>query len=418
MSSIPTCICPFPGVFPPELIDGVLDHLHGDIDSLRACALTSSAWLSTTRYHLFSNVSFESEASVFRWTQAFSAPSGIPTYVQDLHLSCVSLLDDVSNGPFDLSAFTRLKGLYIGGSEVTPIRHRGPSGGYFQRIAHLPSTSLRTLSLYCSLMPVPGVFSVIRHFPRLDNLHLKCIAVVSSGDTVDTKTEASPSFRGTLTLASHLSYKPLVSNLLAFPGGIHFTRLDLAVLWGDELPHLRELVDACSHTITSLRINIDLGKLNPPIRGVPSFIPSPDLALLANPDNELPSLFNLAKLHNLSELHVTLHAMRLPVASLTEMLSSIADAESRLCDLTFSLFTWRRWRFAEPDVERWDVVDQALMQLSRVIKERLKVDLVIQVIVNVLEYGPHDVRDILPRLGAEGLVRLKRDGDSTLELSS
>ena len=119
-------------------------------------------------------------------------------------------------------------------------------------------------------MPVHGVFSVIRHFSRLDNLHLKCIAVVSSGDTVGTKTEASPSFRGTLTLASHLNYKPLVSNLLAFPGGIHFTRLDLGVLRGDELPHLRELVDACSHTITSLRINIDLGKLNPPIRGVPS----------------------------------------------------------------------------------------------------------------------------------------------------
>lgn len=41
----------------------------------------------------------------------------------------------------------------------------------------------------------------------------------------------------------------------------------------------------------------------------------------------------------------------------------------------------------------------------------------IQVIVKPLEYGPHDVRDILPRLGEKGLVRLVRDGDSTLELS-
>ena len=139
--------------------------------------------------------------------------------------------------------------------------------------------------------------------------------------------------------------------------------------------------------------------------------------LLALTDNESSYLFDLSKLHNLSELRVALHAMRFPVTPFIKMLSSIADAGSRLRNLTLPLLTWRFWKFRETDVERWDPVDVALVQLSKSIKEKFKVDLAIQVIVNVLEYGPHDVRDILPRLGGQGLVQLMRDGDSTLELS-
>ena len=143
----------------------------------------------------------------------------------------------------------------------------------------------------------------------------------------------------------------------------------------------------------------------------------PDLAPLALPDNESSHLFDLSKLHNLSELHVTLHAMRFPATPFIKMLSSIADAESRLHNLKLSLFTWRFWRFRETDVERWDAVDVALVRLSRAIRERFGVGLVTQVAVNLLEYGPHDVRTILPRLGEQGLVQFMRDGDSTLELS-
>ena len=143
----------------------------------------------------------------------------------------------------------------------------------------------------------------------------------------------------------------------------------------------------------------------------------PNLAHLVLSDNEFSHLFDLSKLHNLSELHVTLHAMRFPVTPFTKMLSSIADAESRLYNLKLSLFTWRFWRFREADVERWDAVDIALVRLSRAIRERCAVDLVTQVAVNLLEYGPHDVRTILPRSGEQGLVQLMRDGDSTLELS-
>lgn len=359
--------------------------------------------------------------SVLRWAQTFPAPSDIPSYVQNLHVSCVSLLDDISDVTLDLSTFSRLKGLFIGGSEVTPARYRRLNGNCFQRITLLPSANLRTFSLSFPVIPAPDVFSVVRHFPHLDNLYLKCFAVLPSGSAVETETEVSPSFRGTLTIASHLNYGPLVTNLLAFRGGIHFSHLKIAVLRDDELPNLRELVDMCSHTITSLYVTIDLGKSIP----LPSYLLEhqiicsfPDLTPPTLPDNEFSYLFDLSKLHNLSELHVTLHAMRFPATPFIRMLSSIAGAESRLRNLTLSLFTWRSWRFTEPDVERWDAVDIALVELFQPIKERVKTDPVIQVIVNLLEYGPHDIRDILPRLGQRGLVQLTRDDDSILELST
>lgn len=126
-------------------------------------------------------------------------------------------------------------------------------------------------------------------------------------------------------------------------------------------------------------------------------------------------LFDLSKFHKLSELRLTLHAMRFPAEPFVKMLSSIVDAQPPLCNLTLSLFTWRIWRFKGREAV-WDAVDTTLVELSQAVRERSGINLVIQVSVNPLEYGPHDVRDILPRSGEKGLVRLVRNGNSTWEL--
>ena len=260
----PACIRSFPEKFPPELADAVIDQLHGDTNSLRACALTSSSWLSTSRYHLFSDVYFEDEVTILRWIRAFRTPSDVPAYVENLYISCVSLLDDTPNAALDFSTFTRLKGLSIGNNKVSSAWHRRPHWNCFRRIALLPSTSLRTFSLSSPTIPIPDVFSVVCRFPRLDNLHLRCFHALSSGGSEYTKTEDFPPFRGTLTLVSHLNFKHLVMNLLEFPSGIHFSCVIFTVLRDDDLPSLRALVDMCSHTITSLRVTIDLGEWHLP----------------------------------------------------------------------------------------------------------------------------------------------------------
>jgi hypothetical protein len=104
------------------------------------------------------------------------------------------------------------------------------------------------------------VIFAISQLPRLDNIHLRCFVVICSDVEEEVKTEGSPSFRGTLTLASHTSYEHLVTNLLGFSGGMHFSCLNLAVLRYEELPSIRKLMDACSRTTTSLHLTLDLGK--------------------------------------------------------------------------------------------------------------------------------------------------------------
>ncbi|KAF8524442.1 hypothetical protein JB92DRAFT_2827030 [Gautieria morchelliformis] len=43
-------------IFPGELIDQVIDHLHNDSPSLRACCITCRAWAPSARFHIFHNI--------------------------------------------------------------------------------------------------------------------------------------------------------------------------------------------------------------------------------------------------------------------------------------------------------------------------------------------------------------------------
>lgn len=49
---------PSPQVFPQELFDQVIDHLHDDKDALRQCSLVSRNWLPSSSFHLFERVSY------------------------------------------------------------------------------------------------------------------------------------------------------------------------------------------------------------------------------------------------------------------------------------------------------------------------------------------------------------------------
>ncbi|KAF8489848.1 hypothetical protein JB92DRAFT_3246767, partial [Gautieria morchelliformis] len=39
-------------ILPGELIDQVIDHLHDDSPSLRACCITCRAWVPSARFHI------------------------------------------------------------------------------------------------------------------------------------------------------------------------------------------------------------------------------------------------------------------------------------------------------------------------------------------------------------------------------
>ncbi|TFK78657.1 hypothetical protein K466DRAFT_506946, partial [Polyporus arcularius HHB13444] len=44
-------------LFPGEVTDRIIDHLHDDTESLQATALVSHSWLPSSQHHLFSTTS-------------------------------------------------------------------------------------------------------------------------------------------------------------------------------------------------------------------------------------------------------------------------------------------------------------------------------------------------------------------------
>ncbi|KAI0758776.1 hypothetical protein C8Q74DRAFT_1372698 [Fomes fomentarius] len=75
MSTLPGDNMAFPSTFPAEIKDLIIDQLHGDVETLRQCALTCSGWLRRSRYNLYFSV------RVRRREQLFSLCSAITQYI-------------------------------------------------------------------------------------------------------------------------------------------------------------------------------------------------------------------------------------------------------------------------------------------------------------------------------------------------
>src|ERR1700735_1473632 len=57
----------------PEITDVIVDNLHTDKSSLRACGLTARAWLPSSRYHLFAKVTLR-PSNILSFTKLLEYP--------------------------------------------------------------------------------------------------------------------------------------------------------------------------------------------------------------------------------------------------------------------------------------------------------------------------------------------------------
>ena len=78
---------------PPEILDLIVDHLHDDPTTLRACCLVSQSWIPRIRAHLFANVEFRPISSpIESWTRVFPDPSNSPAhYARNLSIGTTSI---------------------------------------------------------------------------------------------------------------------------------------------------------------------------------------------------------------------------------------------------------------------------------------------------------------------------------------
>jgi hypothetical protein len=126
-------------VFPSELFDIIIDHLHSDKRTLGACSLVCARFLPTSRYHIFHRLelSFEDHDTFIRLIH--SGYVTFPPYVRELLMTEGQLYTKVERKWMNealsvMPAFVNLKSL-----EICCFSWRNPTGASFSIPKLFPS---------------------------------------------------------------------------------------------------------------------------------------------------------------------------------------------------------------------------------------------------------------------------------------
>ena len=242
---------------PPEILDHIVDFLHGCPSALRWCCLVSKSWVPRTRKHLFAEVDLCYKHDLECWKAMFPDPSASPAhFAKSLRVGCASdvAIADAEVGGW-LTGFTHITHLEVESIETYCTEPAASLVAF-----HGFSSTVKSLCMACADHPPSQIFDFILSSPLLEDLTVTSYRVrVDDGDGSDnTPTFVRPSntpvLNGTLKLSLDQGMKPIISRLLVIPGGIHFRKLTLTWLHGKDLPSIIALVGECSRTLESLDI--------------------------------------------------------------------------------------------------------------------------------------------------------------------
>jgi hypothetical protein len=230
---------------PPEILDLIVDYLHDAPIALKACGTVSKSWVSRVRRHLFADIDFYTKNSLIEpWMKAFPDPSNTPAhYTRTLWVYGFPPITDA--GPW-IRAFHRVVDLYVDTvgwnlSEVSLVPLHGLS------------PTLKSLDITYHSFPFSEILNLICSFPSLEDLALIRLPR-KHGDTREVAIPlTSPRLTGTLRLEVVDSAPSDMPRLLALPGGLHFSRIDVMNFIQD-IETTMSLVSGCSETLNSLII--------------------------------------------------------------------------------------------------------------------------------------------------------------------
>ena len=156
-------------MFPSEVTDIIIDHLHDCRYALKKCSLVCKDWRASSRYHLFHTAIFAPEKVAFSDLLTFlaSAPDVCP-YIQDLTLSGyrgISLKDLRAA----LAALTSLRSLSLDRLHISRPHGREPV------LEPIPVDVLHTLRISSSNVLEHDTFvflRLLRLFSQVTSLHL------------------------------------------------------------------------------------------------------------------------------------------------------------------------------------------------------------------------------------------------------
>ena len=237
-------------LLPPEILDLIIDQLHNEPTTLRACCLVSKSWIPRTRKHLFADVKFDAkELLLASWMKMFPNPSNSPAqHTRSLTIRRPVYLS-VPDTPTD--------------AEVTSCARA------FRNVVHLHFRCLFWADHKPRLVPFYGfshtlrslrltltsfqVFDLVCSFPLLEDLAL--IALRFGPGLVEwIAPSTSPKLTGSLELNTSDGIRHAICRLLDFPDGLHFAEITAVCFYGDS-ESMAELVSRCSGTLEYLNLD-------------------------------------------------------------------------------------------------------------------------------------------------------------------
>ena len=244
--------------FPCEVLDHIVDLLHGSQIPLRNCCLVSKSWIPRTRRHLFAEVDFSTAKSLQSWRKTFPDPSTSPArYTKHLFIGCpqeVAAADAEADGW--IPSFSRVEHLRLGSWDVITDRWRATF--VLLRTFSPVVKSLNAEFYYVSFW---HFFDLAFSFPLLEDLAVCGHHDVpanndgdSDGSSAIDQPSSPPVLTGTLELYSSSGMVPIIHRLLFLPSGIHFRKLIQKWFREGDIPLTMTLVQKCSHTLESLDI--------------------------------------------------------------------------------------------------------------------------------------------------------------------
>ncbi|OBZ79320.1 hypothetical protein A0H81_00964 [Grifola frondosa] len=161
-------------VVPPELSDYIIDFLHNDSCTLRACSLTCRAWLPASRYHLLNKVALHNARLCSAFHELLKTTPNLGLYVRELNISQAVEPREIVNDIVATSSFVKLVSqIFTHMRWVTDLR--------LCLIDMLPATSfgiLRHQSItdislsYCRFLEFADFVDFFYAFPQLKCLTL------------------------------------------------------------------------------------------------------------------------------------------------------------------------------------------------------------------------------------------------------
>ena len=232
-----------PRHLPPEILDLIIDYLHDESTTLKACCLASKSLVPRSRRHIFARIEFDSaKSSIESWTRAFPDPSNSPA-----HYTRRLCIRDPEAFSASLSTWTR-SFRHVQELSVKTIRWGGHYGVSFVQL-HGLSPTLKSLHVSSVGTPVSEVLGLICSFPLLQSLSLHSTREsVSDGWTVP---PTSPKLTGSLRVKGKNC--SIIRELLNLPDGLHFSKIRVRCNVRDVDPRaIMDLILRCSSTLESL----------------------------------------------------------------------------------------------------------------------------------------------------------------------